>query len=80
MHSGALRNPGRGTAHVGDRSRHMAQKSEPHLITKPLTPKATYGVVEIKDPPESAMNLTADAAEISGLRLVDAADRARKRD
>jgi hypothetical protein len=58
----------------------MAQKPESDLITDPLTPKATHGVVEIKDPPESAMNLTADAAEISGLRLVDAADRARKRD
>lgn len=58
----------------------MPRKSESDLITDPLTPKATHGRVEIKDPPESAMNLTADAAEISGLRLVDAADRARKRD
>ena len=58
----------------------MSDKSKSDLITDPLTPKARHGVVEIKDPPEAAMNLTADAAEISGLRLVDAADRARKRD
>lgn len=56
----------------------MTRKSEPGLITDPLTPKATHGRVEIKDPPASAMNMTADAAEISGLRLVDAADRARE--
>ena len=58
----------------------MSSKPTPDLITAPLTPKARHGVVEIKDPPEAAMNLTADAAEISGLRLVDAADRARRRD
>jgi hypothetical protein len=58
----------------------MPEKPAPDLITAPLTPKARHGVVEIKDPPEAALSLTADAAEISGLRLVDAADRARKRD
>lgn len=58
----------------------MPEKSEPQLIVDPLTPKARHGVVEIKDPPEAAMNLSADAAEVSGLRLLDAADRARKRD
>jgi len=52
----------------------------PTLITEPLTPTAKHGVVKIVDPPLAAINLTADAAEISGLRLVDAADRARKRD
>ena len=58
----------------------MSEKSEPELIADPLTPKARHGVVVVKDPPEAAMNLTADAAEVSGLRLLDAADRARKRD
>lgn len=58
----------------------MPDKPVPELITDPLTPKARHGVVEIKDPPEAALALTADAAEISGLRLVDAADRARQRD
>ena len=46
--------------------------------TKPMSPKAVAGVVVVKDPPEAEMNLTADAAEISGLRLMDAADRARE--
>lgn len=58
----------------------MTDEPAPDLITDPLTPEARHGVVEIKDPPEAAINLSADAAEISGLRLVDAADRARKRD
>jgi hypothetical protein len=58
----------------------MAEKPEPELIVAPLTPKASHGVVVVQDPPEAAMNLTADAAEVSGLRLLDAADRARKRD
>ncbi|MEJ6789827.1 hypothetical protein BrevBR_09770 [Brevundimonas sp. BR2-1] len=58
----------------------MTDKPRSDLITEPLTPKARHGVVEIKDPPEAAMNLTADAAEVSGIRMLDAADRARKRD
>ncbi|HWQ85767.1 hypothetical protein [Brevundimonas sp.] len=58
----------------------MSEEPEPELITHPLTPKAKHGVVVVKDPPEAAMNLSADAAEVSGLRLLDAADRARKRD
>ena len=48
------------------------------LIVDPLTPAPVDGVVVIKDPPETAMTLTADAAEISGIRMLDAADRARK--
>ncbi|MDI1325393.1 MAG: hypothetical protein PSV23_01200 [Brevundimonas sp.] len=58
----------------------MSDKPDPDLIVDPLTPRAKHGVVVVKDPPEAAMNLTADAAEISGLRLIDAADRARERD
>ena len=49
------------------------------LITTPLTPKAVDGQVVVKDPPEAAMTLTADAAELSGIRLLDAADQARKK-
>lgn len=48
------------------------------IITDPLTPEPADGVVVVKDPPEAAMNLTADAAEISGIRMLDAADKARK--
>jgi len=49
------------------------------LITDPLTPKAVDGAVVVQDPPPAAMTLTADAAEVSALRLLDAADRARKK-
>ena len=57
----------------------MANKSPPVDPAKPMSPRAVDGGVVIKDPPEAAMDLTADAAEISGLRLIDAADKARKR-
>ncbi|MGZ9112984.1 MAG: hypothetical protein ACXW3K_00045 [Brevundimonas sp.] len=58
----------------------MRERIDPDLIVDPLTPKARHGVVVVKDPPAAAMKMTADAAELSGLRLLDAADRARKRD
>ena len=48
-------------------------------IRKPLTPHAEPGVVTIVDPPEVALTLTADAAEISGLRLIKEADEARRK-
>lgn len=57
----------------------MSKKPEPADPTKPMSPRAVDGGVVVKDPPEAAMDLTADAAEISGLRLIDAADKARKR-
>jgi hypothetical protein len=58
----------------------MAETPPPDLIVEPLTPTATHGVVEIKDPPEAAMKLSTHAAEVSGLRLLDAADQSRRRD
>lgn len=57
----------------------MPDKQPPADPTKPMAPKAVDGRVIVKDPPPAAMDLTADAAEISGLRLIDAADKARKR-
>jgi len=57
----------------------MTSKPPPPDPTKPMSPRAVDGAVVVKDPPEAAMDLTADAAEISGIRLLDAADRARKR-
>ncbi|MDP1914206.1 hypothetical protein [Brevundimonas sp.] len=57
----------------------MTEPTTPADPTKPLAPQAVDGVVVIKDPPEAGLDLTADAAEISGLRLIDAADAARKR-
>ena len=56
----------------------MPNKSDPDP-TKPMSPEAVDGAVVVQDPPDAAMDLTADAAEISGLRLIDAADKARKR-
>lgn len=47
------------------------------IIRKPLTPRGEDGSVVIVDPPEAALVLTPDAAEISGLRLIAEADRAR---
>jgi hypothetical protein len=45
---------------------------------KPIDAQAVDGRVVISDPPPLAVELTADAAEISGLRLLDAADKARR--
>jgi hypothetical protein len=58
----------------------MTSKPPPADPSKPMSPRSVDGAVVVKDPPEAAMDLTADAAEISGIRLLDAADRARKRD
>ncbi len=44
-----------------------------------LTPKDEKGAVVIENPPNPRLHLTADAAEISGIRMLDAADKARKR-
>jgi len=57
----------------------MASQTPPQDPTKPMSPRSVDGAVAVKDPPEAEMGLTADAAEISGLRLIDAADRARRR-
>lgn len=48
-------------------------------LDTPLTPTAVDGRVRVVDPPPAAMNLTPDAAEVSGIRMLDAADRARDR-
>ena len=52
--------------------------SPPPITRKPLTPKAEPGAVRVVDPPEVAITMTADAAEISGLRLIAEADAARR--
>ena len=48
------------------------------LITEPMTPQAVDGRVEAVDPPQAKLKMTADAAEISAIRLLDAADAARE--
>lgn len=55
----------------------MSNPTETPPITKPLSPEAIDGYVEAIDPPESKLKMTADAAEISALRLLDAAATAR---
>lgn len=57
----------------------MEKPDPPADPTVPMTPEAVDGAVEIVDPPPNRMTLTADAAEISGIRLLDAADKARRR-
>ncbi|MBW8303034.1 MAG: hypothetical protein K0M78_03650 [Brevundimonas sp.] len=43
-----------------------------------LHPRAGDGVVVVKDPPNAEMQMTPDEADISGIRMLDAADEARK--
>ena len=52
---------------------------DPPVTRMPLTPKAEDGCVRMVDPPDVAIVLTPDAAEISGLRLIAEADAARRR-
>jgi hypothetical protein len=47
------------------------------LITEPLEPTVIDQAVVVIGPGPLALAMTADAAEISGLRLMDAAARAR---
>lgn len=56
----------------------MSKPDDTHPIVKPMEPEAVDGYVEAIDPPKSKLKMTADAAEISGLRLLDAADKARE--
>ena len=51
----------------------------PNVMRKPLTPQAGEGCVRVVDPPEIAITMTPDAAEISGLRLIAEADEARRK-
>lgn len=56
----------------------MTQSPETSPIIEPLTPEAVDGYVEAVDPPETKLKMTPDAAEISGIRLLDAAAKARE--
>lgn len=44
----------------------------------PLVPHAEPGKVVIENPPAAPMHMTAEEADISGIRLLDAADAARR--
>ena len=43
-----------------------------------LYPKGEDGLVVVKNPPTAEMHMSPDEADISGIRLLDAAERARK--
>jgi hypothetical protein len=43
-----------------------------------LQPTAEPGKVIVHNPPSAPMHMTAEEADISGIRLLDAADKARK--
>lgn len=57
----------------------MADGKDRENFAGPLNPVAQDGRVEVKDPPEAAMHLTPEEADLSGIRLLDAADKARDR-
>ena len=56
----------------------MTKPPHPPVIADPLAPEAVDGYVEAVDPPENKLTLTPDAAEISAIRLLDAAAKARE--
>ncbi|HEY1225157.1 MAG TPA: hypothetical protein VGE54_08035 [Brevundimonas sp.] len=47
--------------------------------TGPLVPVARDGLVIVHNPPDAPMHLTPDQADISGVRLLDAAEKARSK-
>ena len=49
------------------------------LSDEALTPRDDKGAVVIENPPSPRLHLTADATEISAMRMLDAADKARRR-
>lgn len=44
----------------------------------PLSPRAEPGKVIVENPPAAPMHMTVEEADISGIRMLDAADAARK--
>lgn len=56
----------------------MTKPDDTPPIVEPMQPEAVDGYVEAVDPPEAKLKMTADAAEISGIRLLDAASKARE--
>jgi hypothetical protein len=56
----------------------MSNNDQPHdPLMGPLVPEAKDGLVVVVNPPEAPMHLTPDQADVSGVRLLDAADKAR---
>lgn len=44
----------------------------------PLVPRAEPGKVIVENPPAAPLHMTVEEADISGIRLLDAADKARR--
>lgn len=59
--------------------RRAMTEADPLNTAEPMKPEAVDGYVEAVDPPKLKLTLTADAAEISAIRLLDAAAKARER-
>ena len=55
----------------------MTDEPAKPVVTKPLEPHVKDGFIQAVDPPEAPLTMTPDAAEISGIRLLDAAAKAR---
>ena len=56
----------------------MSKIKAPHdPLTGPLAPVAQDGLVVVVNPPDAPMHLTPDQADVSGVRLLDAAEKAR---
>ena len=55
----------------------MTRPSETPTVTDPMKPEAIDSLVEAVDPPKAKLKMTADAAEVSAIRLLDASMKAR---
>lgn len=67
-----------GTSRSGRGSLAMTVEDDQENSRKgPLNPTGEDGLVVVQDPPAAALHLSPDEADISGLRLLDAAHRAR---
>ncbi len=56
----------------------MPETPDQKNFSGPLKPVGREGQVEVKDPPGAAMHMSAEEADLSGIRLLDAADEARR--
>ena len=56
----------------------MTKPVETPTTVDPMCPEAVDGYVEAVDPPEAKLKMTADAAEVTAIRLLDAAMKARE--
>ena len=56
----------------------MAKTADSGNFSGPLNRVGWEGQGEVKDPPEAAMHMSAEEADLSGIRMLDAADEARR--